>query len=93
MTKRTKRRHVISFILMGCAVIQTGLLGDLHGYGKPEALDDQNALAQDMRQKLISYATDFVMSAQERVTSMQAAQMDEAPLAQAKELIAHTQIF
>ena len=31
MTKRTKRRHVISFILMGCGVIQTSLLGDLHG--------------------------------------------------------------
>ncbi|MGB0919064.1 MAG: hypothetical protein ACPGUZ_00890 [Holosporaceae bacterium] len=31
MTKRTKRRHVISLMLMGCAVIHTGLLGDLHG--------------------------------------------------------------
>lgn len=94
MTKRTKRRHVISFILMGCAVIQTSLMGDLHGQGKPEALDEQNALVQDMGQKLICYTTNFIFSVQEYVTPMKEmlqAQMDEAPLEQAKKLIAQIQ--
>lgn len=90
MTKRKNKRYVIGLMLMGCSVIQTGLMGDLHGQGKPEPWEEQKPLVQDMKQKFISYATDFVMSAQKLVTPMQAAQMGEAPLEQAKELIACT---
>ncbi|MGB1230331.1 MAG: hypothetical protein ACPG7U_04110 [Holosporaceae bacterium] len=94
MTKRKNKRYVIGLMLMGCVVIQTGLMGALHAQGNPEAWEEQNTLVQDMRQRLISYAAFFVFSVQKYVTPMQEmlqAQMDEAPLEQAKKLTAQTQ--